>query len=369
MRVLIAPGSFGGALTAVEAAEAIAAGWRRRSPADELTLAPMSAGGAGFVGVLRARLGGEPLRVSVSSHRGGGVPATVLVVGDVAYVEGAQACGAQLGPALDPERASSYGVGQLIAAAIDAGARSVVVGLGDLAVGDGGAGVLAAIGAVSTPPDALLGGAQALEALETVDLDDLRRRVDGVSIVGACDLDIPLLGLRGTTNLGGAARGIAEDRLHYVDAQLERLANRTDRRLAGARRAGAGGGLGFALLLAGGSCADGAALTADAVGLAELARAADLVVTGEESFDFESHAGWSAGTPGTVAAIAGQAVRPCIALAGRVIVGSREMRALGVESAYAMVDLVGEDDALRAPADSLASLAERVARTWSRAGP
>jgi glycerate kinase len=119
--------------------------------------------------------------------------------------------------------------------------------------------------------------------------------------------------------------------------------------------------MGFALLLAGGACVDAVSVTAGAVGLTEKARAADLVVTGEASFDFESRSGT---VPGGVAAIAGQAVRPCIALAGRVLIGAREMRALGVESAYAMADLV-DDDALT-PADRLAALAERVARTWSR---
>jgi glycerate 2-kinase len=370
MRVLIAPDSFGSTLSAVEAAEAIAAGWRRQAPDDELTVAPMSDGGKGFVDALHARLGGELLPLSVVSPQDDSVdvPATVLVVDGIAYVEGAQACGAQLGPAPDPERASSYGVGQLIDAAVDAGAQTVVVGLGDLAILDGGAGLLGAIGAASTPSDALLGGPRSLETLESVDLDGVRERVAGVSIVGACDLDIALLGLRGTTNLTGVARGIAADRLQHVDAQLERFADRTDRRLAGARSAGAGGGLGFALLLAGGSCADGVSVTTDAVGLGELARAADLVVTGEGSFDFESRSGSAGSIPGGVAAIAGQAARPCIALAGRVLVGSREMRTLGVESAYAMVDLVGEDAALGSPADSLAALAERVARTWSRGG-
>jgi glycerate 2-kinase len=364
MRVLIAPDSFGGTLTAVEAAEAIAAGWRRHAPDDEVTLAAMSDGGAGFVDVLHARLGGELLALTIVDLQGDEAPATVLVVDDVAYVESAQGLGATLGGSEgDPERATSYGVGQQIGAAIDEGARTVVVGLGDTAVGDGGAGLLAALGARSTPAEALLGGPHALEILESVDLDGLRERVSDVSLIAACDVDIPLLGLRGTTNLTGAARGIAADRLQHVDAQLERLADRTDRRLAGSRCAGAGGGMAFALLLAGGSCADGVRLTAETIGLAELARAADLVVTGEGSFDFESGAGT---VPGGVAAVAGAAIRPCIALAGRVLVGARETRALGVESAYAMVDLVGEDAALQSPAESLAALAERVARTWSR---
>ncbi|HSS68445.1 MAG TPA: glycerate kinase [Nocardioidaceae bacterium] len=364
MRVLIAPDSFGGTLTAVEAAEAIASGWRRRAPADELVLAPMSAGGAGFVDVVHANVGGDLVGVVVRSARGVDaepMPATVLVVDDIAYVECAQvSAGGSRG---DAETATSYGVGQLIDAALAAGARTVVVGLADFFVGDGGAGVLAALGAASTPSDALLGGPRALATLDVVELVAVHERVAGAAIVGARDLDIPLLGLRGTTNLTGAARGLPADRLQAVDAQLERLADATDRRLAGAQGAGAGGGVGFAILLAGGTCVDGVSVTADAIGLATLARSVDLVVTGEGSFDFESRSGT---VPGGVAAVAGQAVRPCIALAGRVLVGARETRALGVESAYAVDDLVGVDEAANSPAESLAALAERVARTWSR---
>ena len=97
--------------------------------------------------------------------------------------------------------------------------------------------------------------------------------------------------------------------------------------------------------------------------LDERARAADLVVTGEGAFDFSSRAGK---VPYGVASVAGEALRPCIALAGRVLVGAREMRALGVESAYSLVDMVGEERALGDPAGALADVAERVARTWSR---
>jgi len=104
-------------------------------------------------------------------------------------------------------------------------------------------------------------------------------------------------------------------------------------------------------------------VVAEAVGLLERARAANLVVTGEGAFDFSSRGGK---VPYGVAEIAAQALQPCIALAGQVLVGSREMRALGVESAYSTVDLVGEEASFADPAGSLAALAERTARSWSR---
>jgi glycerate 2-kinase len=365
MRVLIAPDKFAGTLSAVEAAEAIAAGWRRRAPGDELELVPMADGGPGFVDVLHASLGGDLLAVTVRGPYREQVPGSVLVHDGTAYVESAQACGLHLTPEADrrPEQASTYGVGELVRAGAESGASRVVVGLGGSATNDGGAGLLAALGARSEPPEALTGGAAALADLQGVDLDAARATVAGVELVAASDVDNPLLGLTGATNVYGPQKGLAADRLQAVDALLERLAAATDRKTALAKGAGAAGGLGFGLLLLGAARTPGLKVVADAVGLADRARRSDLVITGEGAFDFSSRSGK---VPYGVAAIAADALQPCIALAGRVLVGSREMRALGVESAYSIVDLVGEEASFGDPAGSLAALAERTARTWSR---
>jgi glycerate kinase len=363
MRLVIAPDSFGSTLTARQAAEAIAAGWRRRSPGDELVLAPMSDGGPGFIDVLHATLGGTVLSATVQSLYGEETPATLLHVGDTVYVESAQACGSHLSERRDAEHASSIGAGQLLAAALELGVKRIVFGLGGAGTNDAGAGLLAALGAHSDPANALVTGPAALADLRSADVRRARERLGGVDLTVATDVDLPLLGLRGTTNAFGTDRGIPEDRLQTVDAQLERLADTTDRVLADARGAGAGGGMGFALLLLGGTGTDAISVVTSCVGLASLARGADLVITGEGSFDFASRSGK---VPYGVAAVAAEAVRPCIALAGQVLVGSREMRALGVESAYSMVDLVGRERALAEPAASLSALAERVARSWSR---
>lgn len=364
MRVVIAPDKFAGTLSAVEAAEAIAEGWLRRAPHDELRVVPMADGGPGFVDVLHASLGGELLALNVTGPYGEPVPAAVLVVGDTAYIESAQACGLHLTPPeeRDPERATTRGVGELVAAAVDAGATRVVVGLGGSAANDGGAGLLAALGATSEPADALEHGPQGLAKLESVDLSAARTRVEGVTLVAATDVDNPLLGLIGATNVYGPQKGIDQVRLLIVDAQVERLAAATDKKVALAKGAGAAGGLGFALLLLGATREPGIDLVAAAVGLEQKAGAADLVITGEGAFDFQSRSGK---VPYGVAAVANRVLVPCVALAGKVLVGSREMRALGIESAYSVVDLVGEDASFADPAGSLATLAERVARTWS----
>jgi glycerate kinase len=365
MRVLIAPDKFAGTLSAVEAARAIAEGWRRRAPDDELDLVPMADGGPGFVDVLHASLGGELLAVTVSGPYGEPVPGSVLLAAGTAYVESAQACGLHLTPEAErrPEDATSYGVGELVRHAVGAGATRVVVGLGGSATNDGGAGLLAALGATSDAEGALTRGATGLAEVDSVDLSAARAAVEGVELVAASDVDNPLLGLIGAINVFGPQKGIAADRLQAVDALLVRLADATDRKVALGKGAGAAGGLGFALLLLGASRTPGVEVVSDAVGLAERARRADLVVTGEGAFDFSSGAGK---VPYGVAAVAAQALQPCIALAGKVLVGSREMRALGVESAYAVVDLVGEEASFADPAGSLAALAERTARSWSR---
>ena len=188
-----------------------------------------------------------------------------------------------------------------------------------------------------------------------------------IELVAATDVDNPLTGLFGATKVFGPQKGIPEERLPVVDGWLEELAAATDRRVALAEGAGAAGGLGFALLLLGGTREPGIGLVAEARrGSPSGPAQADLVITGEGAFDYSSRGGK---VPYGVAEIAGEALRPCVVLAGQVHVGSREMRALGVESAYSLVEAAGEERAFADPAGALADLAERVARTWSRASP
>ena len=361
MRLLIAPDAFAGTLTAVQAADAIATGWLRRSPQSEVDLCPMSDGGPGFVDVLHASLGGELLAATVSGPFGDPVPASVLRVGEVAYVESAQACGRHLVGDRDVEDASTYGMGELVAAARDSGARRIVVGLGGSGTNDGGAGLLAALGATGSAR--LDAGSRPLPDLTSVETATAGAALAGVELVAATDVDNPLTGLFGATKTYGPQKGLTEDRLVAVDAALEHFAALTDRRTALEKGAGAAGGIGYALLLLGATRVAGIGLVADAVGLPGRARRADVVLTGEGAFDFSSRSGK---VPYGVAAVAADALRPCVALAGQVLVGSREMRALGVESAYSIVDLVGEERAFGDPAGALADLAERVARTWAR---
>jgi glycerate kinase len=284
------------------------------------------------------------------------VPATILTVGDTAYVETAQAVGLHLTSRRDPMHASSAGVGDLIRAALDTGSSRIVVGLGGSATNDGGAGLLAALGATADVP--LDRGPAGLEGLSTIELPD---PPTGLEI--ATDVDNMLLGLVGATKTFGPQKGLTEEQLLVVDGRLQRLAELTDRKLAGEKGAGAAGGIGFALMLLGATRRSGVDLVMDAVDLEAKCKGADLVITGEGAFDFSSRAGK---VPYGVAAVATEALAPCVVLAGRVQIGARETRAIGVESSYSLVELVGEQRALQQPRAALAELAARVARTWSR---
>jgi glycerate 2-kinase len=364
MRLVVAPDKFAGTLSAVEAAAAITAGWRRRVPDAVIDEVPMSDGGPGFVDVLHAALGGDVVAATVTDPYGGQVPATVLRVGDTAYVETAQAIGLHLTAAEDrrPLRATSFGAGELVAAAVLGGASRVVVGVGGSATNDGGAGFLAALGATAGGGD-LEAGPDGLSDLDSVDVGPARRAVEGVELVLASDVDNPLLGLVGATKTYGPQKGLTEEQLLTVDARLQRFAELTDRKVAAAKGAGAAGGIGYAMLLLGADRLPGVDVVSGAVGLGDRLRGADLVVTGEGAFDFSSRSGKVAYG---VAQLAATALVPCIALAGQVLVGSREMRALGIEAAYSVVERVGEERAFADPAGALADLAERVARTWGR---
>jgi glycerate kinase len=356
MRVLIAPDKYAGTLTASQAAAAIAEGWRRTAPRDELALAPMADGGPGFLELLHDVLGGDLHQVEVRGPHGEPVTAQVLVDGETAYVESAQAAGLHLTGGKGAEQASSYGVGQLLLAARDAGASTVVVGLGGSGTSDGGAGLLAALGATADRP--LDAGVAGLEGITEVTLPE----PFGLEIVIASDVDNPLTGLFGAIKVYGEQKGLAEETMPRWDGVLQDLAAATSRKTATEKGAGAAGGIGFALLLLGATRRPGFDVVADLLGLPELAARTDLVITGEGSFDPQSAAGK---VPAGVARLAEQALRPCIVLAGKVSMSGREMRTLGIDAAYSLVDSVGEEQALGQAYDSLVQVAARVARTWS----
>ncbi|MGI5132755.1 glycerate kinase [Pseudonocardia sp. CA-107938] len=372
MRVVVAPDSFGGTLSATEAAAAIADGWRRAAPADELELLPVADGGTGFVAVLHAVLGGTLHTLQVTGPMGAPVLAEWLQVDDVAYVESAAACGLHLVPRADrvPATAAvvtSRGVGELLVDAVAAGVARIVVGLGGSATTDGGAGMLAALGAraVDASGRELPHGGGALAAAVRI---DGRPELGGVRLVAAADVDNPLLGPHGAAAVFGPQKGADAAMVATLDAALARFADVLAATFPPDVRdepgAGAAGGLGAALLALGAERVSGAGLVRELVGLDAALDRAGLAVTGEGSFDWQSLRGKLVTTVARGAADRGV---PCIVLAGQVSVGRREAAAAGVEAAYGVADDAGGVEAsLADPAGTLSALAERVAQRWSR---
>jgi glycerate kinase len=366
VRVLVAPDEFGGTLTAVQAAAAIADGWLSAAPRDTVDKAPMSDGGPGFVDVLAASLPkASSVRLEIQDPLGRPVPGWVLLDRGTAYVESAQACGLHLLAAeeRDPMITSSYGVGQLIRAACDAGATRVVVGLGGSATNDGGAGMLAALGAEASGGWPEPGGA-ALRDLKGI---DRLPTLDGVELVAATDVDAPLLGLYGASAVFGPQKGASREAVHLLDGALTRWAEALEAAYGAVVRdrpgAGAAGGLGAGLFALGAVREPGIALVQQLVGLARKAERVDLVITGEGTLDGTSLSGK---VVSGVAGVAGELGLPCLVLAGQVILGRREAAAAGIEATYAVADAVGLEASMEQPAQELAALAGRVAREWSR---
>jgi glycerate kinase len=370
MRVLLAPDGFGGTLSPAQAAAALADGWRRTASGDDVDLAPLSDGGPGFVDVLATALpDARRLAVEVEDPLARPVRAELLLHGTTAYVESAQACGLHLVAEedRDPLRATTYGVGQLLAAALDAGARRVVVGLGGSATNDGGAGLLAALGLQrqDAAGQRLAPGGLALRDVARLD-GRLDPRLADVELVAASDVTSPLLGLYGASAVFGPQKGASREDVALLDGALTRWADVLEAHLGVQVRdrpgAGAAGGLGAALHALGARQEPGIALVQEAVGFDARVAAADLVVTGEGRFDASSLVGK---VVSGVARAAGEHAVPCVVLAGDVQLGRREAAAAGVEQAWSLVDLVGAERAVADAAAALSELAAHVAGQWS----
>jgi glycerate kinase len=371
VRVLICPDKFAGTLSAPVAAAAIAQGWSSVAPDDQLVCKPLADGGPGFLDVIAGTVTGVTVPVSASDPLGRPVPGSVLLVGDTGYVESAQACGLHLLAASerDPKHTTSYGLGLLITAAVAAGARQVVVGLGGSGTNDGGAGMLAALDAAPVDAAGLVlpyGGAALLDCHGLTGPPRLR----GVGLVAATDVDNPLLGIHGATAVFGPQKGAGREDVLLLDRALEQFAAVLRGALPGCPPdladlpgAGAAGGIGAALYALGATRQSGMGLVRRVTGLDEAMDAVDLVVTGEGSFDPQSLRGK------VVAGVAAAALErgvPCLVIAGQVSVGRRDIAAAGIAGAHSVADHVGGvEQALARPGEGLRSLAARIARQWS----
>lgn len=362
MLVVVAPDAFGGTLSASGAAEAMAEGWRRRRPDDDIRCVPMADGGDGTLAVVEAAVAGSRRHsVEVADARGLATTASWLELPDGrALIESALACGLHRLPTQrrNPRLATTYGVGQLIAAAVAAGVTEIIVGLGGSATVDGGAGMATALGyrLLRADGNRLKVGGEYLADLRTIlAMPPLRAR-----IVAAVDVDAVLLGNEGAVAGFAAQKGAAEQDLQVLAHALRNLADVAERDLPGGPwrdlpGAGAAGGMGWGLAaFAGAELRPGAGLIADLVGLPGVAARADVVLTGEGRLDRWSLRGK---VPGCVAALARVGAATVLAVAGDEQDGAAE--------AFDDVALLGEhgkDEPHAAVAAAAETLAERVER-------
>ena len=339
MRIVIAPDSFKGSATAVDAARALADGWRQERPHDHLDIAPMADGGEGTVDAAAAALPRAELRrTRVTGPDGREVDARWLLLPDdggprTALVELAEASGLLLLDTPAPLTAHTLGLGQVMRAALDAGAERLLIAVGGSCSTDGGAGALLGLGAtlVDEGGQRVPLGNAGLHQLAGVDLGTAVPPPAGGALA-LSDVDNPLLGDRGAVTVFGPQKGIDDSTAHDAERALERFAALVDPNGESASEPGAGaaGGTAFGLRAWGAQLTSGARTVAQTIGLPDLIAEADLVITGEGRFDGQSAGGKA---PAEVARLAQVAGVPCALVAGSVDGGAStgmfvEVRAL-----------------------------------------
>src|SRR5688572_24428108 len=351
VRIVIAS-DFIGALSSRRAGEVIASGWL---PGAEVSVLPIGDAGAGFAAAY-AELAG----FTTSSRETNGV---IVTTGHGSDTDVVQVLGPKGGQGI-PYEQSSRAIGDAIADSLRNGPlRRLIVDLAGLWVHDAGAGLLAALGATADRPlDRGVAGLDGLGQLDLARARSLLGETELVGVVPAAQLSQPLLGLRGITSRAGREADADPELMLRTDAALEAFARQASPPHAAAPGAGACGGLGFAVLALGGQLSTGPALTLASVAGQQALRGADLVVTGCSIFDFASRGG---GVVAAMAEAAADALTPCIVLAGEVLIGSREMRTMGIEAAYAVHESLVDHAQPAISGEELTATARRVARSWS----
>jgi glycerate 2-kinase len=352
MRILIATDSIG-SLSSRQAGEVIGSGWP--PPSAEVWVLPIGDSGAGFA-TAYADLAG----VSTSTRVTDGV---IVTTGQGPVIGLIQVLGSHRGVGI-PYQESSRAIGEAIAAMVSSEPPyRILVDLAGLWVHDGGAGMLAALGAVGDRPlDRGVEGLNGLSRLDLAPAQALLGETELVGVVPAAQLEQPLLGLRGITARAGGESNVEPDAMLRTDATLETFARLASTRHSTAPGAGACGGLGFAVLALGGRLSTGPAVALASLEAKSGLHNVDLVVTGCSVFDFASRGG---GVVAAMADAAMTALSPCIVIAGEVVIGSREMRTMGIEAAYAVRESVLDNPRGNVSEEELATTAHRVARSWT----
>ncbi|MFJ2695486.1 glycerate kinase [Streptomyces rochei] len=371
-RVLVAADKFKGSLTAVEVAERVTAGLRRVVPDLAVEALPVADGGDGTVAAAVAA-GFERREVRVAGPLGDEVTAAYALREGTAVVEMAEASGLQRLPegVLAPLTSSTYGSGELLRAALDAGARTIVFGVGGSATTDGGAGMLSALGArfLDGAGEPVAPGGGGLADLASADLSGLDPRLSEVELVLASDVDNPLTGPKGAPAVYGPQKGASPQDVETLDAALGHFAKVLEgTETVGARAAeyaaspgaGAAGGIGFGAMLLGARFRPGIEVMLDVLGFAPALERADLVITGEGSLDEQTLHGKA---PAGVASAARAAGKEVVAVCGRLALAPEVLGRAGIRRAYPLTDV--EPDVAKCIADA-GPILERVAECIAR---
>jgi len=371
VRIVIAPDSFKGSLTALEAANAMEEGLKRVFPKAEIVKVPMADGGEGTVQSLVDATGGRIVKKVVTGPLGDKVEAQFGILGDgrTAVIEMASASGLPLVPPdkRNPMVTTTYGTGELIKAALDMGCRRFIIGIGGSATNDGGGGMAQALGVKLLDKDGndIPFGGGGLLKLDRIDISTLDPRIAESEIVVACDVDNPLTGPRGAARVYSPQKGATPEMVEILDKALERFAEAVKRDLGRDIKdvpgAGAAGGLGAGLMaFLNAKLQLGVDIVIEATGLEEKVKGADLVITGEGGIDSQTVYGK---TPIGVAKVAKKFGIPVLAVAGGISDDASVVYEHGIDGLMSIIPRpITLDEAMAQGPKLLSDAAERIAR-------
>ncbi len=373
MKIVIAPDSFKGSLSAVEVSQAMAIGARRVFPNGILELVPMADGGEGTVQTLVESTGGIMIPARVTGPLGDPVDAFFGIMGDghTAIIEMASASGLPLVPLekRDPRITTTFGTGELIKAALEKGCRKIIIGIGGSATNDGGAGMAQALGIhfLDNTGAELQRGGLALRNLERIDISGKYKLLNEAQVIVACDVTNPLTGSLGAAAVYGPQKGATEEMVLQLDQALKRFSKVIERdfqisvdNLPGA---GAAGGLGAGLaVFLNGKLKPGVEIITEVVKLEDKLLDAQLVITGEGRMDSQTIHGK---TPIGVARTAKKFKLPVLAVAGSLGPGVAMVYEHGIDGISACLDRpLSLEEAINHAAELVADATERMLRTY-----
>ena len=377
MKIVIAPDSYKESLSALDVATAIETGFREIYPHAEYVKVPVADGGEGTVEAMVAATQGHIVQVSVTGPLSEPVNAFYGLSGDMrcAYIEMAAASGLESVPPTrrNPLLTTSWGTGELIRHALDAGVSQIIIGIGGSATNDGGAGMAQALGAklLSAGQQQIAPGGGALETLARIDLSELDPRLADCRIDVACDVTNPLTGPQGASAVFGPQKGATAAMIERLDRGLQHFAQIIDRDLdidvLSLEGGGAAGGMGAALYaFCGANLRPGIEIVTDALGLADLVADADLVITGEGRIDSQTIHGK---VPVGVAKVAKRFNVPVIGIAGSLTADVGVVHQHGLDAVFSVLYSVCTlDEALANAAANVRMTARNVAAVLDMGG-